>query len=151
MNRAIGSVFMTRLVSFRGENKKQGVNGKQEVLSIANEAIRDIIEEGDYVICRVEERTASLRDDQGEIIYDDNGQPKLSNEKFIRNEVVKCGTYEEVAEAFYADEIIEAQAGDFIKEQATKAKEARKMPKPAVVAPVVETVVDNAEPAMAKE
>ncbi len=119
INRTVGSVFMTQLVAFRGAEQKQGVNGKMEVLAIANEDIRADIQEGDFVICRVEERTASLRDEAGNPLLNADGTPQLSNDKFVRNEVVACGTYEEIAARFYSDEIMELKAAAFIKTAAT--------------------------------
>lgn len=141
--KSVGSVFMTRLVAFRGQERKQGVNGKQEVLAITNEQMRAAIEEGDYVICRVEERTASLRDENGDVLLNADGTPQLGAEKFIRNEVVMHGDYATIAAAFYADDIMEAQAADFIKEQVVAAKATRVRP----VKP--EVVVNNPEPVMA--
>lgn len=118
-NRNVGTVFMTQLVAFRGQEQKQGVNGKMEVLSIANEAIRADIQVDDFVICRVEERVASLRDENGEVLTNADGTPQLSNDKFVRNEVVACGTYEDIAKRFYSDEIMELKAQQFIKAAAS--------------------------------
>ena len=140
--RTVGMVFMTRLVAFRGQNKKQAENAKGEVLSIVKEEMREDIQEGDTVICRVEERTAWLRDEQGDIVLDENGKEQSAG-TFTRNEVIAFGTAQEMAQRFYADDILDAEAADIVQETIAAARKARV----AIVAPVVK-VVENAEPVM---
>ena len=129
-SRSIGSVFMTRLVSFRGQARKQGENAKGEILAIIKEEMRDEqsgIQAGDTLICRVEERESQLMID-GEAQFNEDGSPTLSGNKFIRNEVIAFGTAQEMATRFYADEILDAEATDIVEETIAAARVARKIP-----------------------
>jgi hypothetical protein len=145
-SRTIGSVFMTRLVSFRGQARKQAENAKGEILAIIKEDMRDEqagVQAGDTVICRVEERESQLMID-GDPQFNEDGSPTLSGNKFIRNEVIAFGTAQEMATRFYADEILDAEAADIVEETIAAARVARKIPVAAVAKPAV-----NAEPAVA--
>lgn len=139
----VGKVRMVKIARFLGEEgaKKVFINSKGEQFFLP-EALREDAEAGDHVLVIGKEYTAQGIDPAtGQPKEDEQGNPVYDGEKFTRYDATLVGDYETVAAAFYEDEIMDAAKGDFIKEQVTAFKTARKLParKPVVVK-------DNAEP-----
>lgn len=138
----VGKVRMVKIARFLGEEgaKKVFINSKGEQFFIP-EALREDAEVGDHVLVIGKEYTQQGMDDvTGQPKEDGQGNPVYDGEKFTRYDATLVGDYETVAAAFYEDEIMDAAKGDFIKEQVTAFKTARKLPAARKV------VKDNAEP-----
>jgi len=146
MKRELNVPFMTRITKFRGDKQAQALNSKQEVLAIP-EAFRADIAEGDSVICMLKEyNSASIDPNTGDALVDANGAVVYGGPTFTRIDVVDFGTTVEITQKFYADEILDAEATDIVKETITAAREARKRPITTDRKPVVATA--DAEPVM---
>lgn len=149
MKRTVGEIFKVRIHEFLGAegNKKQAKTLKGEIISFHKEGeLRDNAEVGDYVICTVVERTSSVRDDNGDVVLNEDGSPKLSENKFIRNEVVACGTNEEMTRIMREEEANEVEEEIIMEayKAEIRATYAERKARPIVKAPVV--VNANAEP-----
>jgi hypothetical protein len=91
---------------------------------------------GQYALVRVAEFNATLKDENGDAILDADGKEQYTGVKFTRNQIEEVGTYDEIAEMAYADDMLEAMRQDFVAarvEQMRVARKARTIATPVVV------------------
>lgn len=115
MKREIGSVFMTKLMKAQGKKGAQYINAAFEGLTIPKESpLRNEDQTGKYALVRVTEISLQKVDEEGDLMFDEAGKAVYGGEKIVRNQIEETGSYDEIAEQLYADDLLEAQRQDFI-------------------------------------
>lgn len=127
MERKIGSVFMTKLMKAQGKKGAQYVNSANVGMTIPKESpLREEDQTGKYALVRVVEIQLQQVDEDGNLLFDADGKAVYGGEKRVRNQIELTGSFDEIAEQLYADDILEASAKDFIADRVAEMRLERK-------------------------